>query len=59
MQVPSVRQMTFFEQYYAGALICEDNILSLSITVLVPSVIQMTFFEHYYARALCCADDIL
>ena len=59
MLVPSVVQMIFFEHYYAGALCCADDILSLSITMLVPSVLQMTFFEHYNAGALCFADDIL
>ena len=43
MLVPSVVQMTFFEYYYAGALCCADDILSLSITMLVTSVLQMTF----------------
>ena len=36
-------QMTFFEHYYAGTLCNADDILSLSITMLVPSVVQMTF----------------
>ena len=44
MLVPSVVQMTFFEHYYAGALCCADDILSLSITMLVHSVVQMIFF---------------
>ena len=52
MLVPSVVQMIFFEHYYAGALCCPDDILSLSITMLVPSVLQMALFEHYYAGPL-------